>query len=258
MNLSVITLISYLIMILLNALANIIPINGVDTGLVSDSYFNLFAPAGITFVIWGLIYLLLGIFTLYQLDIKGTNKLSHIRSIDRIRILFSINALANSIWIIAWHYFQIGISLILMLIILISLIAINRKLNKEKLSKLEKIYIKLPFGIYFGWITVATIANITTFLVSVNWTGFGISENIWTVIIIIVGGIIGSLSIINYKSFSYGLVIIWAYIGILIKHISESGFNRNYPDIIIATIVMILVLCVIQIYGLIKGKIEVI
>ena len=228
MNLSVITLISYLIMILLNALANIIPINGVGTGLVSDTYMNLFAPAPITFSIWGLIYILLAIFTLYQLDIKGINKLSHIRSIDRIRVFFIINALANSIWILAWHYFQIGISLVLMLLILSTLIFINRKINKENLSRTEKIYIKLPFGIYFAWITVATIANVTTFLVSINWNGFGITESIWTVVIIIIGGIIGALTIISFKNFFYGLVIIWAYLGILIKHISEVGFNKNY------------------------------
>jgi hypothetical protein len=232
----IISVIAFISMVIVNALANILPINGINTGQVSDSYPNLFAPAGITFSIWGLIYLLLGIFVIYQFFI--TKK---IKILDQIGIYFIITSIANILWIFSWHYDYIGLSVLLMLIILISLIKIANILNKENLILTKDFFlISLPFSIYFGWITVATIANITTFLVSLNWNAFGLTEQFWTIAIIIIGSIIGLLRMFKDKNIAYGLVFVWAYIGIWIKHISEVGFNNQYPAIIITTIICII------------------
>lgn len=243
--------VTFIVMIVVNALANILPINGVNTGSVSDSFPNLFAPAGLTFAIWGLIYFLLAGYTFYQLGIINKNDKSK-NLLDKIGVVFSISSIANAVWIFTWHYKIIYVSIVLMAIILICLIIIVNLIRKENLSLKEKIFVKLPFSIYFGWITVATIANITTLLVSLNWDGFGIAEGIWTVIIVSVGAITGILTIMRNKDYAYGSVIVWAYIGILIKHTSLSGFNNMYPEVIITVIISLVLIVVANVYAVLK------
>lgn len=250
---------SFLIMVVVNALANIIPINGVGTGEVSDSYPNLFAPAGYTFAIWGLIYLLLSGYVLYQLGFFRTdNNSARLELINKINPYFILSSIANTLWIFSWHYYNIGLSMLFMIVILLCLIIINIEINNSELFKnaklKDKLLIKLPFSVYYGWITVATIANATTYLVSIGWNGFGISESIWTVLIITVGLIISVANILKYNDIAYGLVIIWAYVGILVKHVSESGFAGQYPSIIAAVSIAVAVLIVAEIYVLLYDK----
>lgn len=229
--------ITYLIMITINSLANIIPINGRATGEISDNYGNLFAPAGITFSIWGVIYILLALFTIYF-----TVKINHLNGdmkklLIHTGIAFSFSSIINAFWILAWHYDFIGMSLILMCLILISLIYINIQLRTRTLNMKLNLLIKIPFTVYLGWITVATIANVTTYLVWIQWDMFSISEVLWTNIILVIGAVIGLLATLFYRSYAYNLVILWAYGGILIKHLSKNGFNGEYVTIIISIIV---------------------
>lgn len=246
---------SFLLMVTVNALANIIPINGVNTGQVSDSYQNLFAPAGITFAIWGLIYLLLAAYTLYQLGFFQSHQSALKADIfNKVGIYFSISSIANTLWILSWHYYLIPLSMLLMVIILFCLIMIVNAINKAELSFRDKIFVKLPFSIYFGWITVATIANATALLVSIGWDGFGISEPVWAIIIILVGVIIAIATIFKNKDFAYGLTIIWAYSGILIKHISADGFAGQYPTIITTVIICIALVLIVEVFLLLKKR----
>ncbi len=250
----IITTVSFLIMIIVNSLANIIPINGVTTGEVSDSYENLFAPAGYTFAIWGLIYILLAAYTLYQLGFFNTNKITDMSLLfNKIGLFFSISSIANALWIFSWHYYIIGLSLIFMIVILLCLIIIVEEINKNELSFKDIFFIRIPFSVYFGWITIATIANVTTFLVSIGWDGFGISEVAWTVIIITVGLLISIVTILKNKDIAYGLVIIWAYVGILVKHISPNGFDGQYTSIITTTVISIVILIIVELY-ILKSK----
>jgi len=248
---------SFAAMVTVNALANILPINGIGTGAVSDSYPNLFAPAGITFAIWGLIYLLLLFYSVYQFgafaakDGQGLNAAGTL--IKRISTLFTISSLANAVWIFSWHYAIIGLSLLLMIVILICLILIIENINKADLSLNDKALIRLPFSVYFGWITVAAIANATTLLVDIGWDGFGVAENIWTAVIISVGLLIAAATMIKHRDIAYGLVIVWAYAGILIKHLSGTGFAGKYPEIIVTVIVCIALLVVASVYILLAN-----
>jgi len=235
-----ITVITYIIMVVTNALANILPINGVNTGTVSENYSNLFAPAGITFTIWGLIYLLLLGYTIYQLFEIKTRDANTKKMLFEIGILFSVSSIINAIWIFMWHYDHIGITLILMLILLLTLIIIRIKIEKYTLNLKQKLLVRLPFSIYFGWITVATIANVTTYLVSIEWNGWTLPEAFWTNIILFVGGIIGIITLIRFRDMAYGFVILWAYMGILIKHLAPEGYKGEYVSVIISTIVVIL------------------
>jgi len=232
--------VTYLGMVIVNSLANALPINGVTTGQVSDSYPNLFAPIGLTFSIWGVIYALLAAYTLYQLGLFEKNKSEKRDNLfKKIGVYFSITSVINILWIFAWHYDLMPLSLILMAALLIFLIKIADILNKEKLTIREKIFMLLPFTVYFAWITVATIANVTVLLVSLNWNGFNLSEQLWTVLVLFIGTIIGIWRMFKDKNIFYGLVFVWAYFGIWLKHLSTQGFSGQYLEIIISTVICI-------------------
>jgi len=261
-SISIFVLITYLAMVIVNGLANALPINGMITGAISDSYPNLFAPTGITFIIWGVIYLLLAAHTLYQLGLFR-KKSEEVKTalLKEVGTLFAISSVANIAWIFSWHYKIIPLSMLLMLVILICLVLITIRINKEKLTTNEKIFIRLPFSVYFGWITVATIANATTLLVDklgspVNL--LGISEVVWTVAILLVGLVIAVITTLKYRDIAYGLVIVWAYLGILIKHLTAKplpdGFNSQYPAVIATVIVSLVVLVVTLVYTQLKSK----
>mgnify|MGYP000314759744 CR=1 FL=1 len=231
---------AFIAMVVVNYLANSLPINNRSTGAISDAYPNLFAPAGVTFSIWGLIYLLLAGYVLYQFISFGKKESrKNERLLKRINSLFIVSSIANISWIFAWHYDFIGLSVLIMAALLIALIRIAEILRLQKLSSLEKLFLSTPFSVYFGWITVATIANVTVFLVSIGWNGFGIADFIWTTIILLVGAATGIWCMTRDNSIAYGLVLIWAYVGILLKHLSANGFDGQYSSVIITVIVCV-------------------
>ncbi len=242
--------VAYVAMVVVNFLANSLPINNRGTGEISDAYPNLFAPAGPAFSIWGLIYLLLGAYVVYQF-INRNKKTDEI--LKKINPLFIITSLANISWIFAWHYDYISISVCIMAVLLILLIKIADILRVEKFTTIEKIFVWAPFSIYFGWITVAAIANISVFLVSLGWNGFGITDFIWTSIILFVGAIIGILRMNKDKNIAYGLVLVWAYSWILFKHLSVGGFDGQYPSVV-ATVVICLALFIFFISKIVYKK----
>lgn len=214
---AVINLAAFIGVVAVNALANILPINGINTGALSDSYPNLFVPAGLTFSIWGVIYLLLALFSVYQLImvLKGRES----KSMEAVGILFIVSSLANIAWIFAWHYLLTGLSLVIMLILLVSLAALYGRLYliRPMAKTSEKFFIHLPFSIYFGWITVAIIANITAVLVDINWQRFGLSEQFWTVAVIVAAVLIFLYVLFSRQDIFYTLVGVWALYGIYIK-----------------------------------------
>lgn len=244
--LKIIAGIAYVAMITVNFLANSLPINNRSTGDISNAYPNLFAPAGLAFSIWGLIYLLLGGYTLYQFTKKSPQKEG---LFEKINTFFIATSLANILWIFAWHYDRIGISVLIMAALLFFLVKIADILRVEQFTFAEKIFIRAPFSVYFGWITVAAIANITVFLVSIGWKGFGLADFIWTSIILLVGAFIGILRMRKDKNIVYGMVLVWAYFGILLKHLSANGFNGKYPSVIASVIICL------ALFGFFAGKI---
>ncbi len=235
--LKIIAVFAYLGMVFVNYLANALPINNVTTGEASDAYTNLFTPAGITFSIWGLIYLLLAAFILYIFNIiKKSQHSKREKLLLQILPLFIVTCLANSLWIFAWHYQLIALSLVIMLVLLITLIKIAQVINKDQLLGNDKIFIRLPFSIYFGWITVATIANVTVLLVKLGWNGFGLSDQLWTIIVLLIGATIAITRALKDKNIPYLLVLVWAYFGIWLKHTSIQGYNGQYPGVIRTTV----------------------
>jgi hypothetical protein len=224
LSLSILNLLGFLGTVVVNALAVILPINNITTGELSDLYPNLFVPAGLTFAIWGLIYVLLGIFVIYPLIPSVRRNTQKVDFVRRIGPWFFISCLANIGWIFAWHYKIVPLSLVLMLILFGSLLAIYLRLNigKSEAQKAEKYLVHLPFSVYLGWITIATIANATALLVNINWNAWGLGEQFWAAAVIIVGIAIALSILFTRKDIFYCLVVDWALLGILLKRLSVT------------------------------------
>ncbi|MFZ0835589.1 MAG: tryptophan-rich sensory protein [Mycobacterium sp.] len=237
--------VTYVVMVTVNVLANTLPINGVRTGDVSDAYPNLFAPAGLTFSIWSVIYLLLGLHVLYQLGLFRGHGSGGDRSalLNKVGLYFSMSSLANTAWVFAWHYDVIALSVVLIVVILACLAVIATTVAAADRTAREKLFIGVPFSVYFGWTTVATVANVTVFLVSIGWDGFGLADSTWAVVILLVAAAIGTATVLRNRDVAYGLVLLWAYTGILIKHTSADGFDDRFP-LVIATVIACLVIYV--------------
>lgn len=220
--LKILNLLAFLATIAVNAMANALPINGKTTGELSDLYPNLFVPSGLTFSIWGLIYLLLAAFIVYQVAAQGRNAADFLQ---RIGPLFILASAANIGWIFLWHYQRVSASLVVMLVLLASLLAIYLRLGigVQASSWPEKLLVRLPFSVYLGWITVATIANVTAVLVHAGWNRFGASEQFWTVVVLVVATAITLAVLFTRNDLFYALVILWAFIGILIKRLAVDA-----------------------------------
>jgi len=220
------------LMIVMNYLANALPLNNKTTGQLSDSYPNLFVPAGITFSIWGVIYLLLAVFCVIQFTGSDQDMLV------KIGWPFAVTCLLNALWIVFWHYEKLPLSLLDMIALLIMLIYIN-----ILISDLPPGIMKASFGIYLGWICIATIANITALLVHYNWNGFGISQETWAIIMIFAGAIITALAIYEFRNPYVGLSVIWAFIGIMIKR------QHDYRTIVIASAIALVIAGIFVTWG---------
>lgn len=223
-------IIAFVGIIVVNALANILPINNQTTGALSDKYPNLFTPAAVTFAVWGVIYLLLALFILYQSGLFTPGTKSHIEAVQRIGPWFVFSCIGNIVWIFLWHYMLVGLSLIAMLLILVSLIVMQLKVNKPNLGAGERWFCQIPISVYFGWITVATVANVTAVLVDAGWGQFGMSEAFWTMIMIGIAALISLIHILYKKDVAFGVVILWAFAGIFTKHM--TAFDATYPGVL--------------------------
>lgn len=216
--------------IAVNGLANALPLNGVGTGQLSDELPNLFVPAGITFAIWGLIYLLLALYAgAVVMEAFGCRAGSAWTAADAG--LFLANAAANIGWIFAWHWRLVGLALLLMIVILTTLILLEEK-NYRRLKARASLGVARPFrrfllstplNVYLGWIMVATIANVTALLVSLGWDGWGLDPRIWAVLVIDVATILAVSLVLYRRAIAAPLVVVWAFAGIVIKRLAVDG-----------------------------------
>lgn len=224
--LKIFNVLALLLVIVVNFLANALPINGVTTAAISNKYYNEFAPANITFSIWAVIYSLIIGVMIWQFI--GQNHLKSI-AVKEISIWFIINCVLNTVWLYAWHHESFDMTLLLMLGILLTLVHIN-KIEYEDLSEHtpNKWLLQSAFGIYLGWICIAMIANFTTFLVSLHFNRFGMSDTFWTGSMIGVGSITAALLVVRFKNIFIGLAVIWALIGIVIR---QSQLHEHFTAI---------------------------
>jgi hypothetical protein len=212
--------------IVVNVLADTLPINGLNTGAISDRFKVYFVPAGYVFAIWGVIYIGLIAFAIFQ-------ALPSQRENPRLRASgwwISLGGLANIAWIFLWHYEKFPLTLVAMLVLLGTLIITYLGLGtgRSTVSGAETWAVRVPFSIYLGWITVATIANITELLYFLNWDGFGIAAEVWMYIILVAVFVIATLMNFSRRDIAYTTVILWALAGISVKF-------ANIPAIAIPT-----------------------
>lgn len=251
--LSIFNVIGFLATAIVNALANTLPINGNTTGALSDKYPNLFVPAGLTFSIWGVIYALLAIFSVYQIIITFKKDAPNAAILDKINVWFVLASIFNVGWIFAWHYEIIYLSLIFMVLLFVCLLMIYLKLKIgiSDANRGEKVFVHIPFSVYIGWITIATIANVTALLVDLGWKGFGLNDQFWTVLVILVGIIITLAMLFFRNDVFYSLVVDWAILGIMLKRLSSE---RSAELVIVITIVGISIITIGVIYQLIRRR----
>lgn len=211
----ILNIVAVVVTIAMNSLANIIPFNGQNTGQISDKFQVFFVPAGYVFSIWGVIYLGLVVFAVYQaLPAQRDNK-----TLAAITPLFLISCVANSVWLLLWHYNQFPLTLVFMIALLLCLIGIYVRLDigRGPVKPAVKWMLNLPFSIYLGWVTVATIANVTDVLDFVKWNGFGIGGETWAVIMLVVALVVAGLMAYTRGDVAYLLVLVWAFAGIGVK-----------------------------------------
>jgi benzodiazapine receptor len=229
-----INVVAYVVTIAVNGLAGSTTLlGGVTSADVSDSYPTLVTPAGFTFAVWGIIYALLLVFAVYQLLPRNRSK----PFLGQVGLLFGLSSAFNICWLFLWHYGYITYSVALMFALLASLILIYLRLGigRAAVSLKERICVHLPFSVYLGWISIATIANVSVALTAAGWDGWGIEASTWAVAIICVALVLTLAVLATRKDAAFSLVVVWALVGILSK---QSG----YPNIVLAAEVAIAVI----------------
>jgi hypothetical protein len=204
---NLVTLVATLVM---NWLANALPLNGRTTGQISDAFSaNVFAPAGYVFAIWGVIYL-------------GPYRVRHIpvhAGWSPEFGWFALSNIANAVWIVFWHYEIFPATMAAMLVLLVSLCAIVARLGipRSAASVGDRWLVYLPFSVYLGWISVATIANTSIFLLDLGWDGSPLSPAIWGLLLLGATTGLGAWMVLRRGDLAYAAVLVWAFVGIAIK-----------------------------------------
>lgn len=211
----VLTVATFLITVAINAAANALPINGQLTAEISDRFRVFVIPAGYVFAIWGLIYLLLGAFTVDQARPSRAAD----PTLRRLGWLPALTGILNSVWVLLFQYEVFALTVPVMVALLVTLIRINAITfaDRARLRGAWAWTVRIPFSVYLGWITVATIANIAQTLSALGFDGFGIEPTLIASVVLLVGIAIAATFVWRFADVAYGLVIVWAYAGIVVK-----------------------------------------
>ncbi len=210
-------IVALIVVLTVNALANILPINGMNTGEISNMYPSLFTPAGFTFSVWSVLYILQIGFVIAQFSIKDKPYFKE------LSLWYLVSCVANASWILVWHYLLTSASLVVMFVLLFSLTRIFLLLQNQSFEKkTEWLLIKLPFVFYLSWICVATIANTSALLISLDWHGGFLSEEIWTVVLLLIATALGLVIAFRFHEPAFLLVLMWAFFGIYMRWVETE------------------------------------
>ncbi|KRF50025.1 hypothetical protein ASG97_15210 [Bacillus sp. Soil745] len=240
MLISIINLIFYLLVVTMNFLANFLPLNGQTSGEISDKLHVVFTPAGYVFSIWGLIYFLLSIWVFRQFLSKHQNSPAYKASFP----WFALSCVLNGAWLLAWHYEHFLLSVFIIIALLATLMVIYTSIKKVEHTTFDL----FPFSVYTGWVSVATIADISYYLTYINWDGFGVSSLTWTIVLLIAATILAFVFAGKNRDWCYPLVFVWAFIGIGIRNSSA------YPVITDISYILAAITFIISITIFIKSR----
>ncbi len=227
--------VSFVFTLVMNTLAVTLPLFGRSTKEISDSFASFFTPAGYVFSIWSVLYLSQIAFVVYQaLPAQANNP-----RISLVRYPFVTACLFNGLWIIAWHGLIVPLSMILMLGLLISLVLAYTRLEiglKPDLNTADRFLVRLPFSLYLGWITVATVANAVSLLLNLNWNGFGISGAVWAAVLVLIAAGFGVGFSLSRRDIGYNLVLLWAFGGI---YVAQSTSRVIISSLILGAVLIL-------------------
>lgn len=213
-----IDLVAALATIGINFLANLLPLNGLNTGQISDRFAILFVPAGYVFSIWGVIYIGWLALTIYQLSPAGR---ANPRT-EKVGWLFVLSCVFNSAWLFAWHYevFALTVPLLLALAATLAVLYVRLEIGRVAVGAAEFWCLQAPVSLYLGWASVASIANVSQFLYFINWDGFGLDPELWALIMLVIGAALAFYIALTRRDRVLPLVFVWAFVGIAVK---QSG-----------------------------------
>lgn len=250
--LKIVNTLGLIFLIGMNMLAVLLPLGGKTTGELSALYPNLFVPAGFTFAIWSVIYILLFIFVGYHwFGKKSETVLSTIGS------LFILNAVANGLWLVFWHYEFVFICILIMLFMLYTLIQMYRVLDVNYFNGSTSPWqAKIPVSVYMGWISVATIANTTVIFVSNGITELGLGADMWAAIVLLVAVGLALYMMYKYKDIFFAMVVCWASYGIYSKRLADTIANDSTIEhtSYISIYILIIGIVLTFVYSFLKQK----
>jgi len=241
----IVNVIVFIVTLAVNYLSQVARLNGTTNGEIANTFDIYFFPANFTFSIWGVLYLLQLGFIVYQaLPSQRENPM-----LRRIGYGYAIGSLANIAWIFLFQYYQFALSLVAMLVLLVSLIGIYSRLDvgRTAFSTRDRWLVQIPFSAYLGWITVATVANVTYVLDDAGWDGFGITGATWGAIMVVVATFVAGAVILRNRDIAYALVILWAFYGIIARF-------PNTPVLTMTTIVMLVVVTIAAVFGVLMNR----
>jgi hypothetical protein len=240
----ILNLLALVATVIVNGLANALPLNGITTGDVINRDPTLFLPANWVFSIWGLIYLGLALFVVYGLLPAGRRN----PRLQRISPYFVASCVANAIWLFLWHYNLLPVSMVAMVVLLGSLIAIYTLLRRGRAQpgRFERVALWWPFSIYLGWVSVATIANATVVLDRAGWGGWGLDPALWAAIMVVIGGALGAAIGIGKSDPLVPAVFVWAFVGLAVR-------QRDTPLVAAVAAIVAVALVIVVLFALWRG-----
>jgi benzodiazapine receptor len=221
LGLQIANILIFAVTLIVNGLANTSILGGKTTAQISDAYPTLITPAGYVFAIWGIIYALLFVFVVFQALPSKRDK----PFLREVGVLFVLSGVLNVVWLFLWQYDFVALSVVPMMALLASLVAIylRLKVGKSNVSLREKACVHLPFSVYFGWITVAAAADVAAALSDVGWVKWVSADAVWGVLAMAAVLVITLAVIALRRDVAYGLVIIWALVGIAVSQSAEQN-----------------------------------
>lgn len=232
-------LVAFAVVIVFNVLSNALPFNDQTQVEISAKYPSLFTPAGFTFSIWGVIYLALLAFVIWQ-ALPGQRDSVKVARISR---LFQINCTLTALWLVVWHYDLVAVALLVMLAILVTLILIYGRLLETLDDALfaEHLVLYLPFSLYTAWISVAAIANASVLQLAIGWDDAVLSAVDWTLLKLAVAGAIGATMIVKLRDVPFALVVAWAAYGISVMQSATPAVSAAAQMLSVLLLLLVMV-----------------
>lgn len=236
-----INLVFLVITLAINTMGAIGLINGLTQKEISDKYVTLITPSSTTFSIWSVIYSLLLISMIVMIIKK--NDPYYQKAIDHISVLFWISCAMNTAWIVLFSFVQIELSVLFIIGFVITLALICGKLLEIREGR--RWLLPVSFGLYTGWLFIATVVNIAAALVKLNWSGFGLSQEVWGIIILAIAIVLLIGVMLKIRNAIFPLPVAWAYLGIYQYLKSPEGYKGEFAALQTVALVGMAVLILI-------------